>query len=99
MMPAAGPRHHARGRAVYAIPDGEELLAVLLSLERFVQHCEHLIRPPHVCSRERASAQDVADRDGKKRRVEAMAGHVDEVKREVVIINPVIADGVASERR
>ena len=97
-MAAAGVGERAAGGVIDAVPDGEVFVAVLRALEGLIQRGQHLVGLSHVGAGKGAGANDIADGDGEQRGVQAVPGDVDEIEREVIVIDPMIADGIAAER-
>ncbi len=92
---AAGPRQIPLRAIEDAVPDREALVAVGLHRKRVVQGGKDLAGDAKIGVRQRARAEHVHDRDREQRRIEAVPRHIDQIQRQVVGIEPMIAETVA----
>jgi hypothetical protein len=96
-MTAAGPSQHAAFAMVNSIPDREVPFAMLLALKRIVEFSQHLVGVLHVRFRQSTRAYHIGDRNRQQRGIQPVSRNVDEVKREVLGVHPVVANGIAAE--
>ncbi len=71
---------------------------MLFALEDVVEPGQDLLRTSHVCARQCASANYVGNGDRQERRIETVTGDIDKIEREMIVIHPVIADRITTER-
>lgn len=79
------------------VPDREEQAVLLVHLERLVQGGQDLARVSEIGLRQRLRPQGVQGRDRQQRRADSVAAHVEQVKGEVVLVDPVVAERVAPQ--
>ena len=96
-MSRAGELERARGRLVDAVPDREVQIVVALHLVDGVERGEHLRRIAEIDVRQRAGPQRVEGADREQRGADAVAAHVEQIDREVLRVDPVIAEGIPAE--
>ena len=96
-MAGRGVAQPAGGAVIDAVPDGAEQLAVALHLVGLVERGEHLRGAAEVGARQGLRAQRVGDRHRQQRRAHAVAADVDQVEREVLVVDPVVAEGIAAQ--
>ena len=93
----AAPSQRPVRPIVNAIPDRKEPIAVAFALEGVIESGQHLIGLPHIGCCKRTRADHVCHGDRNQRGIQPVARDVNQVKREVIVINPMITDGVAAE--
>ena len=87
----------AGGPMIDAVPDGEVQLVVMFHLVGLVQRAEHFLRQAEVGVPQGAGAQRVGDGDRQQGGADAVTADVQEVEREVLGIDPVVAERVSAE--
>lgn len=94
---AAGVEEVSGGFVVDAVPEGEVHLVLFFHVEGFVHAGEDGGGVEEVDACEALGAEDVDGGDGEEGGADAMAADVEEVEGEVVVVDPVVAKGVAPE--
>ena len=85
------------GTVIDAVPDGAEQLVVALHLVGLIERGEHLPGPAEIGPRQGLRAQRVGDRHRQDGSAHAMAADVDQVEREVLGVDPVVAERIAAQ--
>ena len=96
---AAGVAQLPPASGVDPVPSGEEHVIVLLHREGVVEAGEDGGGIVKIGPRERRGAQHIDDTYGKKGRPHAMAAYIQQVEGEMVVVEPMIAEGVPAQLR
>src|SRR6476620_4912834 len=96
-MTASRPSQLAIRAIIDAIPNSEESLAMLFALKSIIELGEHLIGPLHVRAEHRARADHDGDGDREQGGIETVPGDVDGVDGEMMLVHPMVAQGIAAE--
>ena len=96
-MAAAGVGDIAPPDMVNPIPNREEHLVVPVHLEHVVEGTEDGVGLTGIDPGQRSGADDIHDGHGKERGADAMRADVEEVKREMIGVEPAIVEDVAAQ--
>src|SRR5450756_893203 len=96
-MPAACVPEFAADLVEHAIPCREVEIVVLLHRERPVERPKDLRRHSEISIRKRLGSKRVEHRYRQQRRADAMAANIEQVHREMVLVDPMIAERVAAQ--
>ena len=87
----------ASAGVVDAVPHGGELVAVLVHGKGAVQRGQYHRGVSEIRAWQGLSSESGEDRDRQQRRAHAVSTHIQQVKRQAVLIEPVMAEQVAAE--
>ena len=96
-MASTGVVDAPRGLVIDAIPDREIEPVLLLHLKRVVEGAKHLTWHPEISLGKGLRAQGIHGGDREQGRADSVAADVEQVKGEMVVIEPVIAERIATQ--